>query len=657
MPAVRQPVRRYALALGILLIALVARLVLVPMDAGLVFSTFYAATVLALYFCGVGPGLLVTGLGACIGLYFFAPPQGSWAPGRIGAVALVAYLTSSLLTAWVVQQLRQTSRLLRTREQELRAVVEGQTDMLFRFDARGRFLFINPAGRQAFGLSDADIGRATWHVLVLPGEREAVDAVLASMSESNAVVRTESRFPGPAGGDMRWGEFVHRAFHDGEGRLTEVQTVAHDITERKCLQDENAATSATLRDLYDQAPCGYYSLDAEGCFLEANQTFLGWVGCSRDEVVGRLRVRDFMTAESQARFDENFPVFLAKGSIGPVPFDLVARDGRVRHVNVSASALKDAQGRFVSSRSVMYDFTELHRVQGELVALARQQEAMLDNDLIGIVKLKDRNAIWKNRALGRMFGYEPGELEGRPSRVLYLDDESYQAIGQAAYTTLREGGRYRTQLRMRRKDGSALWVDMSGVMLSPETGESMWMMLDISALKAHQERTEQIAFHDGLTGLPNRLMFMDRLCQAIPLAQRLNVLLAVCFIDLDGFKAVNDRLGHAAGDLLLQVVAQRLGECVRSNDTVARLGGDEFVLLLTHLQGRAEGEAVLHRVAAAVGEPVDLGQGRQGRVTASIGVAFFPTDGHQPDQLLGLADAAMYAAKQSGRNRIRTCSN
>ena len=162
-----------------------------------------------------------------------------------------------------------------------------------------------------------------------------------------------------------------------------------------------------------------------------------------------------------------------------------------------------------------------------------------------------------------------------------------------------------------------------------------------------------LAFYDPLTGLPNRSLLTDRLLQAMAMASRTGTMLAVCFIDLDGFKAVNDRFGHAAGDRLLQVIGQRLQDCMRSKDTVARLGRDEFVLVLTQLHAESECQRILERVLRAVEQPVELGPGETGMVSASIGVAFCPKDGHDPDALMKRADAAMYAAKRAGKNAIR----
>jgi diguanylate cyclase (GGDEF)-like protein/PAS domain S-box-containing protein len=410
-----------------------------------------------------------------------------------------------------------------------------------------------------------------------------------------------------------------------------------------------AEVSGRLQDLYDHAPCGYYSLDGGGKFIQVNATALSWLECSRDDVIGKQGPEDFFTPEGQCRFRDNFPVFLRNGQIGPIEFDLVSRSGKTRRMSMVATAIYDEAGRFLRSRSVMHDVSELDRVRRALEQANHEQQAMLDSDIVGIVRLQERTAVWKNRALDRVFGYEPGELDGQPARKLYLDDASFDALGAAAYPVLAQGGHFRTQMQMRRKDGEAIWVDMSGVLLSRNAGESMWMMLDITTMKRQQELVERAASHDALTGLPNRVLLMDRLRQAIQLAQRTKTLLAVCFIDLDGFKAVNDTHGHAAGDLLLQATATRLQDSLRGHDTVARLGGDEFVLVLTQLHSRDECEAVLARVRRAVAEPMSVSDGEPVRVGASIGVAHGPDEAVDAETLLKIADAAMYRAKQAGR--------
>jgi diguanylate cyclase (GGDEF)-like protein len=173
---------------------------------------------------------------------------------------------------------------------------------------------------------------------------------------------------------------------------------------------------------------------------------------------------------------------------------------------------------------------------------------------------------------------------------------------------------------------------------------------DISDLKSTQQYLEKLANYDTLTGLPNRMLLADRLRQAIAHARRQEQLLAVCFLDLDGFKPVNDRHGHGIGDQLLVQVAGRLRQAVRADDTVARLGGDEFVLLLSDLSTVEECERALERIIADLGAPYAVGALTL-RISASIGVAIYPFDDAEPDMLLRLADHAMYRAKQDGRSR------
>ncbi|MDE2617367.1 MAG: diguanylate cyclase [Burkholderiales bacterium] len=272
------------------------------------------------------------------------------------------------------------------------------------------------------------------------------------------------------------------------------------------------------------------------------------------------------------------------------------------------------------------------------------QRLVLNNGLIGMVRLKNRHSVWHNRALETIFGYGPGELAGHSPRLMHLDDSSFEAFGQQAYPVLRSGKPYRTQTQMVRKDGSRLWADVSGIELSP--GETLWIIVDISAAKEEQARTEALAFYDGLTGLPNRTLLIDRLHLALASARRSQQSIVLGFIDLNGFKAVNDTLGHAAGDQLLKTVAERIQRCIRSHDTVARLGGDEFVILLTQLSDASEVEEILDRVCDAIAEPATV-DGQTCTVSASIGTAAFPDDEVQePDALLALADARMYREKQ-----------
>jgi len=197
------------------------------------------------------------------------------------------------------------------------------------------------------------------------------------------------------------------------------------------------------------------------------------------------------------------------------------------------------------------------------------------------------------------------------------------------------------------KSGRLLWAETSGVPIvwnhAPAT---LNVINDITARKFAEERIQHMAEHDALTGLPNRSLLLDRLERALAAAQREARLVALLFIDLDGFKPVNDEYGHEVGDALLKAVAVRLGETLRHADTAARIGGDEFVALLPAITAAADALHIAGKLRAALSAPFDIG-GRRIGISASFGVALYPQDGDTPAELMRKADAAMYVDKHA----------
>jgi len=415
--------------------------------------------------------------------------------------------------------------------------------------------------------------------------------------------------------------------------------------------EEGERSRALLRTASD----GIHVLDRQGRLVELSDSFARMLGHTREELLGRH------VGEWDAKLDSQ----AIQGWLHDFPpgenmrFQTRHRrsDGTLISVEIEARAVVLRGGDVLIYCSAR-DVTERNRLSHDLAEsaaklndLVQQQTAMLDNDLIGMARMRNRQTVWVNRALERIFGYEHGELLGLPSRVLYPDDAAYEALGAAAYEVLRSGGRYRTQIEMRHKSGDPVWIDLSGVMLSAD--EALWMMVDITALKVHQAQVEHIAFHDPLTGLANRLLLSDRLDQAVAAAERSALFVGVCYLDLDGFKQVNDTLGHAAGDAVLKEAASRLGAAVRAIDTVARLGGDEFVIVLSSLETVEEGITVAMRVLSILAEPYVLAGEACPELSASLGLAFYPLHGRRPGSLLTLADQAMFQAKRGGKNRLQ----
>jgi len=208
----------------------------------------------------------------------------------------------------------------------------------------------------------------------------------------------------------------------------------------------------------------------------------------------------------------------------------------------------------------------------------------------------------------------------------------------------------KVEKRYLRRDGETIWVVLTIALARNDDGKPLYEIVvfdDITLRKQVEERNRNMAHHDSLTGLPNRLLFDDRLAQAIRFARRDSREFALLYLDLDKFKPVNDALGHGAGDELLQAVAARIRQQVRESDTVARVGGDEFTVILPGIGGRQQAETVARKIAAAIGAPFHLGSDRhRADIGTSIGIAIFPADAADAAALVKAADAAMYRCKQ-----------
>lgn len=258
-----------------------------------------------------------------------------------------------------------------------------------------------------------------------------------------------------------------------------------------------------------------------------------------------------------------------------------------------------------------------------------------------------------NRAYARNSGYAPEELIGQLPNLLKSDihpQEFYEKIWQR----LKAKGLWRGEIWNRRKSGqlSAELVSISAVFDAFGTlTHYVAIYSDISALKESQKKLEHLAYHDALTGLPNRVLLGDRIRQALATNKRRNSLVAICFLDLDDFKPINDTYGHQIGDQLLVEVSLRLKDSVRETDTVARIGGDEFALLLSDLDSPQKACEILGRLLLRVAMPYQL-ERMSASISASIGYTLVPGDDGDTDCLLRHADQAMYVAKQDGRNRF-----
>lgn len=335
----------------------------------------------------------------------------------------------------------------------------------------------------------------------------------------------------------------------------------------------------------------------------------------------------------------------------------LARGGEARWVEIYIEAILDTEGVIAGLNGELSDVSEKKQAQQQL----RFASSIFENNLEGIfVADSDHNIVSVNPVFSTMTGYSNEEIVGKPQSMLRSkrhNEEFYQDLCQSVLSN----GRWQGEVWSRRKSGEVYPELLSINAIRGEDGKIthyVGISLDITERKLAEEQIHRLAYFDTLTGLPNRLLLMDRLEMLINQSFREEKQLGVLCLDLDHFKEVNDSLGHAAGDALLQSIAHRLNACVREGDTVARLGGDEFAVVIANL-GRSEvGEVA--KIAALVADKIKTAlsnpfmfENNDVLVTPSIGIALYPSDADNAEDMIKGADAALHHAKSQGRNNYQ----
>lgn len=315
-------------------------------------------------------------------------------------------------------------------------------------------------------------------------------------------------------------------------------------------------------------------------------------------------------------------------------------------LSISAFKLKDAW----HALGIIRDITERKRAEESL----RITASVFDNSQEAILITDANNCIMDvNPAFVHITGYSREEVLGRNPKLLSSGRHD-RAFYKALWQSLQHEKSWRGEIWNRRKSGDIYAELLSISVIHDENNKAqryVGVFSDISHLKEHEAELSRIAHYDALTGIPNRVLLADRMKQAIAQTAREQNLAAICYLDLDGFKQINDTLGHDAGDQVLIEIAKRVGSTLRGGDTVARLGGDEFVVVLLGLEKGEECLTTLERLLTIIAEPM-LIKNTPVTLSTSIGVSIYPLDDENPDTLLRHADQAMYVAKQSGKNRF-----
>lgn len=534
----------------------------------------------------------------------------------------------------------------------------------------GALDYVNQQVMDYFGRSFDDMLGTGWVDIVHPDDVHETILSWAKSLATGADYTTDFRLL-RADGTYRWHIARASALVDTQGNIVQWIGTSTDITQFKEAETALEVSKAHLADAQSRALMGSWELDLASQVGTGSAEWYQVMGLapangmpSMDAFLATIHPHDVESVKAhhvKAMSQKNGSQF---------DFRIKTPDGGIRWIEARLTTLFNDAGMPFRMVGTSQDISA--RKQAEL-ALRTNSKILEDTQTLAKLggwefDIPTQKLFWTDQ-IYRMLETTREEINPTVASGLdYFEPESRLALSQALDTAMATGHGYDLELQMRSLKGLHLDVraTCSVVIENGQPIKLYGILQDISEQKAAKlallaanrelERTnralEHIAHYDALTHLPNRVLLADRMQQAMARAQRSEQILAVAFLDLDGFKAVNDHHGHAIGDKLLVNIAQQMKSALREGDTLARIGGDEFVVVLTDLQHTSDCEPLLKRLLKAASTPVELDDLLL-EVSASIGVTLYPQDGSDADQLLRHADQAMYLAKQAGKNCYR----
>lgn len=568
----------------------------------------------------------------------------------------------------------------------LASFYEGCPDAIAVYDRGGRFVSCNAAARALSGYAEADMAGTHYRRHILTEDHRIVDEAFAS-ALGGFIEHFETLLRSSSGSDIPVEVHLFPAKHDGA--IVGVFAQAHDMLALRAAEQSLELNQQRFRSLFEYHPDAIMALKADGTISRVNVALEATTGFYGEQIIGKPW-NELIAPECR---DEALDAFRLVSRGEAIEFDsfLLDRLGNRIDVQMKLVPLRASDridGAYAIAKNVMAQRVAERAIalQGErirelyLAAAARGEsvEVQIDNTLAlgcrlfgfdyGYLTRFDETTISILNAVGEGSGVRAGmvlpkdqglsrHLIGDRQTLFIPDLDEPPWDKDAARDSAPWKSYFATKLQVGTREFGALVFagrnTRTGGIAELDRDLLQLMSLFVAAAlerAQHAERIEQLAFYDSLTGLPNRVLFSDRIRQTMGAAKRYNRGFAVMYLDLDHFKDVNDRFGHPVGDLVLKAVADRLVGTLRESDTVARFGGDEFVILQPVVNGPSDASDLARKVVAAMQEPLQIEDFVQ-TVHTSIGIALYPQDGRSPDELMDRADRALYHAKRAGRNR------
>ncbi|UCV04667.1 bifunctional diguanylate cyclase/phosphodiesterase [Dechloromonas denitrificans] len=520
-------------------------------------------------------------------------------------------------------------------------------------DRHWTMIFVSQGCQELCGYAPAEMvenNTVSWEEITHPEDR------LRIRQQIEAAVRSGQRFAVQyrivtQSGQVKWVAERGIAIHDEQGEVA-IEGFIEDITARRATLEALGEAELRYRHIFEHASEGIFQSTRDGRYLAANPALARLYGYeSAAELIadlGDIERRLYVLPNRRRDFLHQIETH---GAVLNFESEVYRRDGSRIWISENAHTVHDPKGEFTCYEGTVQDISERKKTEAHLRLLAmvfsNSNEAIIVTD-------GDNRIVATNPAFSVLTGYQPEDVMGKNPRVLSAGTTPPEVFKEM-WTGLQQDGAWQGELWDRRKSGEAYpkWLSIS--LVRDEAGQvrnHIGSFIDISELKATQERIRHLAHHDTLTDLPNRYSLQKKLEQAVAICKRNHMQMALMLIDLDRFKTINDTLGHQAGDELLIQVAQRLNGAVRESDIVARLGGDEFVVALPGISSPADAAHLADKIGREISLPYQI-NGQEQRTTPSIGICLYPGDSTEIGDLLKNADVAMYHAKAKGRGNFQ----
>ena len=532
--------------------------------------------------------------------------------------------------------------------ESLSAIVNTSPMAIYSVTTSGLVTLWNPAAEKIFGLKKSSVlGRPS---PIWQESQEVAAGIRHRVLLGDTVHNVEFSW---VGGDQNPREISLSAapLRGAQNEVVGILVTASDITDAKNTTRALDQQLHFTRELLEAIPSPIFYKGADGRYLGFNRAWETFFSKNREDWIGSSPVDLLSPDHAQSANLEDAKLLVSGKTI--IAEDVIKDgDGNVRDVIRHISRFSNADGSPAGIIGVLTDFTDFKQVRKALEASEGRFKALTESAM-DIVTVLDANGIilYQSPSVKHLLGHDPLDMIGRSQFNLIHRDDVESMRNMFSEVVLRGEMTQPVEFRVMTKGGSWRTLESIGknCLDIPEVRGIIVNTRDVTDRKAIQHRIQHLAFHDGLTELPNRSLMQERISQAVNRAERSATRFAVMFIDIDNFKNINDTLGHDAGDELLRQIAQRLIESVRKHDTIARQGGDEFIALLDQLHGQQGATRVAQKILDALRAAFSVG-GADQHVSGSIGIAMYPDDGVDALTLLKNADTAMFHSKGLGKN-------